>query len=162
MAWTAGPSRSSSRSYADRLVSRSPGLLIWCIRRSELLSPLGHWRTLVDDEGLTKAVIGDVEIPTKYGSYVAGEHVRGCASWRPEERDRCTNFAAKAVAAGLHQREVELAEKLAHHQAAQLAGVVRAILERLELSTSSGRSRRRSCVRSWKRRRAEFPLGPIR
>jgi hypothetical protein len=42
--------------------------------------------------------------------YVTGEAIRGLADLEAKERDRCANFAAKAVAAGLMKRQVELAE----------------------------------------------------
>lgn len=51
---------------------------------------------LVDDEGLAAAMIGEVEIPTKYGGYKAGEYIRGLAQLEAQERDRCANFASKA------------------------------------------------------------------
>jgi hypothetical protein len=36
---------------------------------------------LVDEEGLTAAMVGEIEIPTKHGGYKAGEYVRGpCAA----------------------------------------------------------------------------------
>lgn len=45
--------------------------------------------------------------------YASGEAVRALARLEAEERDRCANFAAKAVAAGLAERQVRLAEQQA-------------------------------------------------
>lgn len=43
--------------------------------------------------------------------YAVDEGIRGLAKLEAEERDRCANFAAKAVAAGLAERMVRLAER---------------------------------------------------
>jgi hypothetical protein len=59
-----------------------------------------------------------------------GESVRAMVKLENEERDRCSTFAAKAIAAGIAERQVRIAEQ----QAVILAGVVRAVLDRLELS----------------------------
>jgi hypothetical protein len=65
---------------------------------------------LVDEEGLAAAMVGEIEIPTKHGGYKAGEYIRGLAQLEAQERDRCANFATKAVAGGLAERQVRLAE----------------------------------------------------
>ncbi len=59
-----------------------------------------------------------------------GEYVRGLVRLEAEERDRCAGFATKAIAAGLAERQVRLAER----QGALLAGAVQAILADLGLS----------------------------
>jgi hypothetical protein len=51
--------------------------------------------------GATKAV----------GVYVTGEAIRGLADLEAKERGRCANFAGKAVAAGLAERTVPMAER---------------------------------------------------
>jgi hypothetical protein len=58
------------------------------------------------------------------------EAIRGLARLEAEERDRCANFAAKAVAAGLAERQVRLAEQ----QGALVAGVFRRALDAAGLS----------------------------
>lgn len=60
------------------------------------------------------------------------EAVRALVQLEGEERDRCANFATKAVAAGLLERQVQLAER----QGALIADVLRAVLgdDRLGLS----------------------------
>lgn len=52
------------------------------------------------------------------------EAVRALVQLEGEERDRCAGFAAKAVAAGLAERQVRLAER----QGAMIAEVLRAVL----------------------------------
>jgi hypothetical protein len=60
------------------------------------------------------------------------EAVRALVQLEGEERDRCANFATKAIAAGLLERQVQLAER----QGALIADVLRAVLgdDRLGLS----------------------------
>lgn len=60
-----------------------------------------------------------------YGEFgPTGEYVRGLALLEAQERDRTVNFAAKAIAAGLAERQVRLAEK----QGALIADVLRAVM----------------------------------
>lgn len=81
--------------------------------------------------GGVSALIGNTYDATKDGDiYVTGEAIRGLAKLEADERDRCAGFAAKAVAAGLAERQVRLAEQ----QGALLAGAVRTILDRLNLT----------------------------
>lgn len=62
------------------------------------------------------------------------EAIRALVQLEGEERDRCANFAAKAVAAGLAERQVRLAER----QGELMAEVLRSVLgdESLGLSES--------------------------
>jgi hypothetical protein len=67
---------------------------------------------------LRDALVGD-----SYGEFgKVGEYIRGLARLEAEERDRCATFAAKAIAAGLAERQVRLAER----QGALLVEVLRA------------------------------------
>ncbi|WP_213451564.1 hypothetical protein [Rhizomonospora bruguierae] len=59
--------------------------------------------------------------------YPVDEGIRGLAKLEAEERDRCANFATKAVAAGLAERQVRLAER----QGALLAAVIQGVLRDL-------------------------------
>jgi hypothetical protein len=59
--------------------------------------------------------------------YAVDEGIRGLAKLEAEERERCAGFAAKAVSAGLAERQVRLAEQ----QGAMLFGVMRAVLQRV-------------------------------
>jgi hypothetical protein len=54
--------------------------------------------------------------------YATEEAVRGLAKLEAEERDRCAAFAAKAVAAGLAERQVRLAERHGALMAATFRG----------------------------------------
>ena len=84
-----------------------------------------------ESPSLREALIAETWISTERGdSYKAGEYIQGLAQLEAQERDRCANFATKAVAAGLMKRQVELAEA----QALLMAKVIRTILERLDLT----------------------------
>lgn len=62
--------------------------------------------------GGVAALVGYTYSATITGSvYASTEGIRGLARLEAEERDRCANFAAKAVAAGLAERQVRLAER---------------------------------------------------
>ncbi|MEA5366088.1 hypothetical protein VA596_41630 [Amycolatopsis sp., V23-08] len=62
--------------------------------------------------GGVAALVGNTYGDAKGGGiYATGEAIRGLAKLEADERDRCANFAAKAVAAGLAERQVRLAEK---------------------------------------------------
>ena len=56
--------------------------------------------------------------------YATGEAIRGLAELEAKERERCAGFATKAIAAGLAERQVHLAEP----QGEQIAMVIRAFL----------------------------------
>jgi hypothetical protein len=56
--------------------------------------------------------------------YATEEAVRGLAKLEAEERDRCAGFAAKAVAAGLAERQVRLAEQHGALMAATFRGAL--------------------------------------
>lgn len=78
---------------------------------------------VADDGALRKALIGQA-----YGEFgPVGEYVRGLVRLEAEERDRCAGMATKAIAAGLAERQVRLAER----QGALLAEVIRRVLEDL-------------------------------
>lgn len=75
---------------------------------------------VAESESLRKALIGEA-----WGEFgQVGEYVRGLAQLEAAERDRCANFATKAIAAGLAERQVRLAER----QGAVMAEVIRRIL----------------------------------
>jgi hypothetical protein len=78
-----------------------------------------------DSPSLHEALVAETWIPTENaGSYKAGEYIRGLAVLEAQERDRCATFCAKAIAAGLAERQVRLAEK----QGALLADFLRGVL----------------------------------
>lgn len=87
----------------------------------------GQIQEMVDDAGgdLRKALTADQYVTTEDGATVkTGEYIRAMVKLESEERDRCGHFAKLAVAAGLAERQVRLAEQ----QGAMLAAVIRAIL----------------------------------
>ncbi len=62
--------------------------------------------------GGVAVLIGHTYAGTQTSGVIAtGEAIRGLAKLEAEERDRCANFATKAVAAGLAERQVRLAER---------------------------------------------------
>jgi hypothetical protein len=81
------------------------------------------------DGDLKKALTGDsytsggeMSDPVK-----TGEYIRAITKLESDERDRAANFATKAVAAGLAERQVRLAER----QAEMAAQFVHAVLDEL-------------------------------
>jgi hypothetical protein len=62
--------------------------------------------------------------------YATGEQNRGLADLEAKERDRCANFAAKAITAGLAERQVRLAER----QGELIVQVLTAVFDDLGLS----------------------------
>jgi hypothetical protein len=65
---------------------------------------------------------GDMSEPVK-----TGEYIRAITKLEADERDRAASFATKAVAAGLAERQVRLAER----QAEMAAAFVHAVLDEL-------------------------------
>lgn len=61
--------------------------------------------------GGVAALIGNTYDNANGSIYATGEAIRGLAQLEAQERDRCANFATKAIAAGLAERQVRLAEK---------------------------------------------------
>lgn len=81
--------------------------------------------------GGVAALVGFKYSATKDGSlYATSEALRGLVELEGQERDRCANFATKAIAAGLAERQVRLAER----QGELFASGVRAILDKLGLT----------------------------
>lgn len=80
-----------------------------------------------DESGdLRKALIAEIWIPGETGEkYKAGEYIRALAKLENDERDRCAGFATKAIAAGLAERQVRLAER----QGALIADLFRAVMD---------------------------------
>lgn len=82
---------------------------------------------VADSDSLRDALIREA-----YGEFgPVGEYVRGLARLEAEERDRCGSFAARAIAAGLNERMVRVAEK----QASIAEQALMAALEDIGLST---------------------------
>lgn len=83
------------------------------------------------NSGGVAALVGHTYDSSKDGGiFATGEAIRGLAQLEAAERDRCANFAAKAVAAGLATRQVELAER----QGALMAQLVLAVFDEVDLT----------------------------
>lgn len=81
--------------------------------------------------GGVAALVGNTYGDSKTGGiYATGEAIRGLAKLEAEERDRCASMAAKAVAAGLAERTVKLAER----QGELIAQVLMAVFDDLDLT----------------------------
>lgn len=90
------------------------------------------------NHGAVAALVGHTYAGTQTSGVIAtGEAIRGLAKLEAEERDRCANFAAKAVAAGLAERMVRLAER----QGAMLAAILVGALEDLGVAAGEERVR---------------------
>lgn len=84
--------------------------------------------------GGVAALVGNTYDAASNGEvYATGEAIRGLAQLEATERDRCATFAAKAIAAGLAERQVRLAEK----HGALIADVLRAVLGDPELGLTT-------------------------
>lgn len=91
-----------------------------------------------DSPSLHEALVAETWIPTENaGSYKAGEYIRGLAVLEAQERDRCATFCAKAIAAGLAERQVRLAER----QGALIADVLRSVMGDASLGLSEEQRR---------------------
>ena len=78
--------------------------------------------------GGVSALIGHQYAADKDGGvFATGEAIRGLVTLEAQERDRAAGMAAKAVAAGLATRQVELAER----QGQLVADVIRGVLQQL-------------------------------
>jgi hypothetical protein len=80
-----------------------------------------------DDFNLENILIGEQWVSNEQGSYKAGEYVRGLVALESQERDRLANFATKAIAAGLGERQVRIAERAGE----QLAVMMRLMADQL-------------------------------
>lgn len=87
---------------------------------------------LVDEAGtLTEALTANSYTVTEAGEKIkTGEYIRAMVQLENNERDRCAHYAKTAIAAGLAERQVRLAEQ----QGAMLATVIRSILGDLQLT----------------------------
>lgn len=83
------------------------------------------------NHGGVGALVGNTYAADKQaGIFATGEAIRGLAKLESDERERCANFAAKAVAAGLAERTVRLAEQTG----AAWAQMIRAVFGDPELA----------------------------
>lgn len=67
---------------------------------------------IVEEHGLEEALVGESWVMSDNGTLQkVGEYVKGLATLEAQERDRCARFATQAIAAGLAERTVRLAER---------------------------------------------------
>jgi len=79
----------------------------------------------LDEHVAESNTLREALVAQAYGEFgPVGEYIRGLATLEAQERDRCANFAAKAIAAGLAERQVRLAER----QGALIAEVLRSVM----------------------------------
>jgi len=82
----------------------------------------------VEELGLEKATVG-----VAFGEGGAqGEYIRGLAQLESEERDRAANFARLALAAGIEERRVQMAER----ETSLLEDFLRAVLNDPQIGMS--------------------------
>lgn len=112
MAWGLGDAEIDPGVVLLRLVSQS------AVRAERYALELEQ--LVADSPSLHAALVGEAQ--GEWGPL--GEYARGLQVVEAQERDRCAGFAAKAIAAGLMERQVKLAER----QGALLAGVLRSVL----------------------------------
>jgi len=124
MRWGLGDSTVDAGEVLLRLVSQSA-------RRAELYADELE-RLTRGAKTLEEALVGDSKILVGDALEKVGEYIRGMAVLEAQERDRCAGFAAKAVAAGLAERQVRLAER----QGALIATLIRSLLDDPELGLS--------------------------
>lgn len=121
--WGLGDAKVDPGELLLRLVTQS------AMRAEAYASELA--RIVAEKGDLQKALTGDSYTASAEGAPVkTGEYVRAMTKLEADERDRAGNFAAKAVAAGLAERQVRVAER----QAALAAEFVQAVLADLGLA----------------------------
>lgn len=75
-----------------------------------------------------QALIGGTFSATNDGHvYQTGEQIRGLVALEAQERDRCANFATKAIAAGLAERQVRIAERVGESIVAAITAALDAL-----------------------------------
>lgn len=122
MAWGLGDTTVDPSETLLRLISQSASRVR---RYADELE-----RLVEESPNLRDALVGDA-----YGEFgKTGEYVKGLALLEATERDRLAGFSAKAIAAGLMERQVKLAE----HHGALIADVLRAVLNDPTLGLSEG------------------------
>lgn len=82
-----------------------------------------NWERVFATGGVA-ALIGNTYSSGDFGVYATGEAIRGLADLEMRERKLCADFASKAIAAGLNERLVRVAEQ----QGAMILAMMRAVL----------------------------------
>ena len=116
-----------------------------CALYAQLLEQLYDQEALIGSEswmpalpGGVQALIGGTYDSTSDGRvYQTGEQIRGLVMLEAQERDRCANFCTKAIAAGLAERQVRIAER-------QGEAIITAIVLALDAAGVTGEARIRA------------------
>ena len=123
LAWGLGDTKTDPGELLLRLVTQA------AIRADAYSRELA--RVVAEKDGdLEKALTGDsytVGSGEDATPVKTGEYIRAITQLESQERDRAANFATKAVAAGLAERQVRMAER----QAEMAAAFVNAVLDEL-------------------------------
>jgi hypothetical protein len=124
VAWGLGDTKTDPGELLLRLVTQA------AIRADAYARELE--RVVEEADDLKKALTGDTFAATDVGAVKTGEYIRALTQLEANERDRAANFATKAIAAGLAERQVRLAER----QAELAARFVHAVLADLGLDNT--------------------------
>jgi hypothetical protein len=122
LAWGLGNTKTDPGELLLRLVTQA------ALRANAYADELS--RIVAEHDGnLKKALTGDSYTAGGEGSdpVKTGEYIRAITQLEADERDRAASFATKAIAAGLAERQVRLAER----QAEMAAQFVHAVLDEL-------------------------------
>lgn len=122
--WTLGEATDDPAETILRLITQSriradryAGLLQEAYEAAEAAALIGGEGNAVKDildRGGVSVLVGKTYSATADGEvYESGEAIRGLARLEAEERDRCANFCRLAIAAGIAERQVRVAERLA-------------------------------------------------
>lgn len=127
-------------------------LLTQSATRADMLG--AELRRVVEEAGdLREALVGDSWVTDADGSSrKAGEYQRALTVLEGQERDRCANFAKLAIAAGLAERTVRLAEQ----QGTVIASVILGVLT--DLGLPAGSEEVRSLIAAHIARETGLPL----
>lgn len=118
-AWTLGQAVDDPGEVLLRLVTQSR------IRADRYATLIAEKVDELGASSLEDILIGDTMAMSMEGMSVkTGEYIRGLVQLENQERDRLATFATKAIAAGLAERQVRLAER----QGALLAQVMVAVM----------------------------------
>jgi hypothetical protein len=126
LAWGLGDTKTDPGELLLRLVTQA------AIRADAYARELE--RIVAEKDSLEKALTGNSWTSGGEGSepVKTGEYIRALTQLEANERDRAANFATKAIAAGLAERQVRLAER----QAELAAKFVHAVLADLGLDNT--------------------------
>lgn len=118
LAWGLGDAVDDPGEVLLRLVTQSR------MRVQQLSAEIERKVAELDGLSLESILVGDTLVPGEFGETKVGEYIRGLVQLEAQERDRLANFCAKAIAAGLAERTVRMAERQGEMLAAVLMAVI--------------------------------------